>query len=266
MSVTQLASPAVPPAPPTQPAAPAPAPAPGPTPAAAGKLQRVFDKLRFIADRGWSGSAVFVYGVLQNLIVPGFADALYLPLALAQPKHAYRLAAFAIAGTVVGATLLFFLGGEALAVVSDTIGRWTGIDAGGLQKAQDLLTKYGWLLVIGSAFSPISTKLLAVSAGAYGMPYLVFIGSLAAARTARLLVFSWAIQKFGARAIREALGLRAEPTDEGLISVQTVVAPDEEIDVQTLAEPDKKTAVQTLAEPDEKTAVQTSPPRVRETP
>ncbi len=158
---------------------------------------------------------MFAYGFLQSLIVPGFSDAFYLPLALAQPKRAYRLAAFAIAGTVVGGSMLFYLGGNALAAVTETIGRFTGINAGGLQEAQELLTKYGWLLVAGSAFSPISTKLLAVSAGAFGMPYAVFIGSLAAARTVRLLLFSWAIQKFGARAVQEALGLRVdEPDDE----------------------------------------------------
>lgn len=182
--------------------------------APAGRLQRGFDKLRDIADRGWSGSAVFVYGLLQSLIVPGFSDALYLPLALARPRRAYHLAAFAVAGTVVGATLLFYLGGNALAAVTDTIGRWTGINASGLQQAEALLAKWGWLLVIGSAFSPISTKLLAVSAGAFGMPYAVFMGSLAAARTVRLLLFSWAIQKFGAEAVREALGLRVKEDAE----------------------------------------------------
>jgi membrane protein YqaA with SNARE-associated domain len=195
-------------------------------PAAAGRLQRFFDKLRYIADRGWSGTAVFVYGVLQNLVVPGLADALYLPLALAQPRRAYRLAAFALAGTVVGASLLFWLGGNALAAVTDSYGHLVGVDAEKLADAERLLNKYGWLLVIGSAFSPISTKLLALSAGAFGMPYIVFMGALGAARTVRLLLFSWAIQRFGARAVREALGLRDDDLPDDAASIDDAATGD----------------------------------------
>ena len=157
---------------------------------------------------------MFIYGVLQNLIVPGLADALYLPLALAQPRRAYRLAAFALAGPIVGASLLYYLGGHALAALTDSYGRFVGVDAARLAEAEQLLNKWGWLLVIGSAFSPISTKLLAVSAGAFGMPYIVFMGALGAARTARLLLFSWAIQRFVAKAVREALGLREDELRE----------------------------------------------------
>ena len=185
-------------------------------PPASGWVQRLYNRLRAFADRGWSNTAVFVYGVLQNLIVPGLADALFLPLSLARPQRAYHLAAAALAGTLVGATLLYWAGGNALAAVSDSLGGWIGVDAEGLANAERLLNAYGWMLVIGSAFSPISTKLLAVSAGAFGMPYLVFIGALGGARTVRVLLFAWAIQKFGARAVREALGLREDPVRESV--------------------------------------------------
>lgn len=164
---------------------------------------------------------MFVYGVLQNLIVPGLADALYLPLALAQPRRAYRLAAFALAGTIVGASLLYYLGGHALAALTESYGRFVGVDAARLAEAEQLLNKWGWLLVIGSAFSPISTKLLAVSAGAFGMPYIVFMGALGAARTVRLLLFSWAIQRFGAKAVREALGLRDDDAADDIAHADT---------------------------------------------
>lgn len=178
---------------------------------APGRLQRLFDRLHDFADRGWSGLAVFAYGVLQNLVVPGLADALFLPLSLAQPRRAYRLAFAALAGTLVGATLLFWIGGHALDPLVDSVGRWVGVTPAGLERAESLLTKYGWLLIIGSTFSPLSTKLLAVSSAAFGLPYVVFIAALAAGRGVRVLLFAWAIQRFGARAVREALGLTATP-------------------------------------------------------
>ncbi len=156
---------------------------------------------------------MFGYGVLQSLIVPGLSDGLFLPLSLAQPRKAYRLALAAGFGTLVGATLLYWAGGNVLATLMESYGRYFGINPEGLARAEELLTRYGWLLVVGSTFSPISTKLLSVSAAAFGMPYAVFIAALGLSRFARVYLFAWAIRKFGATAVREALGVPEEAGD-----------------------------------------------------
>ena len=176
----------------------------------AGVVERSFTRLRAFANRGYAGTAVLVYGVLQSLIIPGLSDGLFLPLSLAQPKKAYQLALAAGIGTLLGATLLFWTGANAMAFLMDTAGRVVGIDAEGLARAESLLTKYGWLLIVGSTFSPISTKLLSAGAGVFGMPYPVFIAALGLSRFARVYLFAWAIRRFGAQVVREALGLPEE--------------------------------------------------------
>ena len=166
------------------------------------RLQRAFTWLHDIADRGWAASAVFTYGVLQNFFIPGLSDGFFLPLALAQPRRAYRLATAAAAGSLLGASMLFWVGANALSALTDTIGGFVGVTDAGLATAEAMLTDYGWLLVIGSAFSPLSTKLITASAGAFGMPYLLFIVSYGAARGIRVFGFAWAIRKFGAKAVQ----------------------------------------------------------------
>ena len=187
---------------------------PAPPTVAPARLQRAFTWLHDIADRGWTASAVFAYGVLQNFFIPGLSDALFLPLALAQPRRAYRLAIAAAIGSLLGASMLYWVGANALSTLTDTIGGWVGVTDDGLASAQAMLTDYGWLLVIGSAFSPLSTKLITASAGAFGMPYLLFIASYAAARCVRVFGFAWAIRKFGAKAVREAFGLVVEDAED----------------------------------------------------
>jgi membrane protein YqaA with SNARE-associated domain len=173
------------------------------------RLQRTWRWLHDAADRGWSATAVFVYGVLQSLIVPGLSDAFFLPLSLAQPRRAWRLALVAGAGTLLGASLLYTLGTNVLAVLGERYGAWLGVTPDGFARVHDLLTDYGWLLIVGSTFSPISLKLLAASAGAFGMPYPLFVAALGVSRFTRVFVLAWAIRKFGARAVRESLGLDA---------------------------------------------------------
>jgi membrane protein YqaA with SNARE-associated domain len=180
----------------------------------AGFAERAFVRIRAFADRGYAGTAVLFYGVLQSLIVPGLSDGLFLPLSLAQPRKAYRLALAAGIGTLIGATLLYWAGGNSMAFLMDTVGRWVGIDPAGLVRVETLLTKYGWLLVVGSTFSPISTKLLSAGAGAFGMPYPVFVAALGLSRFARVTLFAWAIRRFGAQAVRDALGIPDELDSE----------------------------------------------------
>lgn len=187
---------------------------PVPRAAAPSRLQRAFTWLHDVADRGWAASAVFAYGVLQNFFIPGLSDGLFLPLALAQPRRAYRLAVAAAAGSLIGASMLFWVGANALSALTDTIGGFVGVTDAGLATAEAMLTDYGWLLVIGSAFSPLSTKLITASAGAFGMPYVLFIAAYAAARCVRVFGFAWAIRKFGAKAVREAFGLVVDDADD----------------------------------------------------
>ena len=62
--------------------------------------------MRRWADAGWANSAVFAWGLLQGTIIPGLADIFFLPLALAQPSRAYRLAFAATAGTLISKDIL----------------------------------------------------------------------------------------------------------------------------------------------------------------
>jgi membrane protein YqaA with SNARE-associated domain len=174
------------------------------------RLQRAFTRLHDAAERGWAATATYAYGVLQSFVVPGLSDAFFLPLSLAHPQRAYRLAAAAALGTLTGAAALYWVGANALASLTDTIGAFVGVTDAGLTRAEALLTRWGWLLIVGSTFSPISTKLLAASAGAFGMPFPLFIAALGLSRVARVFAFAWAIRKFGARAVREAFGLVEE--------------------------------------------------------
>lgn len=191
---------------------------------ASARIQRAYDWLHDVAGRGWAATATFGYGVLQSFIVPGLSDALFLPLSLAEPRRAWRLAFAAGLGTLVGATGLYWFGANALAALTDSIGAWVGVTPAGLEDARALLTRWGWVLIAGSTFSPISTKLLAASAGAFGMPFPVFIGALGLSRFARVFLLAWAIRKFGADAVCEALGIeRRDPSEavesEGASSV-----------------------------------------------
>jgi membrane protein YqaA with SNARE-associated domain len=167
-------------------------------PSRALRLYRTFERW---ANAGWANSVVFGWGLLQASFVPGLVDVLFLPLAIAKPKDAYKLALVSAAGTVVGSIGLYWVGALALAQMSGPLAGWLGVGASELTRMHELLDKYGWLAIFASTMSPLSTKLTSVASGAFNVPFVAFAAALTAGRLTRVLIFAYLVRHGGARSV-----------------------------------------------------------------
>ncbi|HCT57909.1 MAG TPA: DedA family protein [Gemmatimonas aurantiaca] len=164
-------------------------------------LTRFLARLQQWADAGWSNAVVLGWGLLQGCIFPGLADLFFLPLALARPERAYRLALVATAGTVIGSVLLYWLGAEALSVLEGPIARWLGFSPDAFTEYRARLAKFGAWAILASTMSPLSTKLTSIASGAIGVPFVAFAGALLAGRLTRTLALAWLVRHGGAQAV-----------------------------------------------------------------
>lgn len=153
------------------------------------------------ANAGWANSVVFGWGVLQATFVPGLVDVLFLPLAIAKPQNAYRLAFVAAAGTIIGSVGLYWVGATMLAQLSGGLTNWLGVGASDLTRMQQILDRYGWLAIFASTMSPLSTKLTSVASGAFGVPFAAFVAALSAGRIARVTLFAYLVRHGGANTV-----------------------------------------------------------------
>lgn len=165
------------------------------------RLARLHARLEQWADAGWSNSVVFGWGLLQGCIFPGLADLFFLPLALARPERAYRLAVVATAGTLIGSIALYIAGAEALATFEGPLSRLFGISESTIDEYRATLARYGGWAIFASTMSPLSTKLTSIASGAAGVPFLQFTLALLAGRFARTLFFAWLVRNGGAAAL-----------------------------------------------------------------
>ncbi|MEP6781706.1 MAG: VTT domain-containing protein [Gemmatimonadaceae bacterium] len=175
--------------------------------AAPTRLQRVFFKLEQSANAGWANSVVFGWGLLQATCIPGFVDVFFLPLALAKPSHAFRLAFASAAGTILGSIALYWIGASALAQLSGPAAEWLGVGATELARMHRLLDHYGWLAIFASTMSPISTKLTSVASGAFNLPWWSFLVALTTGRLLRVGVLAYLVQHGGAKSVARWLKL-----------------------------------------------------------
>ena len=138
-------------------------------------------------ESGWSGSAVGGWGVLQGSVVPGPSDALLIPLGLADPRRALVLAAWATAGATIGGLIAYAIGAQLLSGVDNSLVAWLGISAEGWENRRAQFEDRGWILVALSTISPLSTKVVCLGAGAFGIPFGEFFFALLFGRGARFL-------------------------------------------------------------------------------
>lgn len=158
------------------------APAGAPT-----RLERALAWCMRIAHSRGAVPATFAWNVAQASVVPGPADALFLPLAIADPRIALRLALTVLVGGTIGSTLAWALGGGAIELLPASVGNWIA-DGAWLASAREQMRSKGWLFLVLSPVTPLSSKLIAYGAGAVGMSWWQLIVPLTAGRLVRYVV------------------------------------------------------------------------------
>ena len=169
---------------------------------------RLLARLQRWADAGWSGSVTFAWGLLQGCIVPGFADLFFIPLSVARPQRAFRLAAIASAGTIAGSVVLYLVGAQSLALIEGPIASFVRVTPEKLTATRAAIAEYGGLAILASTVSPLSTKLTSIASGVAGVPFSEFVLFLSAGRVARTFATAWIIRNGGAEWIQKVLGVR----------------------------------------------------------
>lgn len=139
---------------------------------------------RFAHARG-AGPATFLWNLAQGSVVPGPSELLLVPLAIADPPRAPRLATAAAAGSIIGGCIAFWLGVLAFESIGIPLLRWLGVGDVLLTRAMALMQRYGWLFIFSSTLTPLSAKAVSIGAGAIGMPFPVFATALGLGRILR---------------------------------------------------------------------------------
>lgn len=153
------------------------------------------------AESGSAGSAVCTWSCLQGSVVPGPSEALYLPLGLADPRRALRLAAWAALGAIAGGLIAYAIGAFALDSVGRPLLGLFGVGPARWTQVEGLFARHGAMLVLLSTVSPLPTKLVCIGAGAFGVPFLPFLLVLAIGRTGRFAVLGTVVRFAGDRLV-----------------------------------------------------------------
>lgn len=163
------------------------------------RVARLFDRLHDLAEAGWATTAVATWNLLQGSVMPGPVEALFIPLGLADPPRVWRFAAGALVGSLAGAAIAYAIGAHAFETVGLRVLGLAGMDAGEIEKMRVVFSRHGWTLVFLSTLTPVSTKLMSIAAGAFGVPFAPFMGGIAVGRAVRFVALAVVIRFAGHR-------------------------------------------------------------------
>lgn len=147
-----------------------------------------------------------VWGLLQGSVVPGPTEAVLVPLGLADPRRVYRLALFAVIGSVAGGVVAFTIGAGGAGSFAPRILEFAGVAPESLAAMRVLFERHGWILVLTSTVSPLSAKVVCLAAGAFGLPFWQFLPALALGRSIRNIVVATVVRAAGPALQRRLLG------------------------------------------------------------
>jgi membrane protein YqaA with SNARE-associated domain len=158
--------------------------------------------LHRLAEAGWATTAVGAWGFLQASVVPGPVDGVLVPLGLADPRRAWRFAGSALLGCTLGALVAYTIGLVAFEGAGRTLLGWLGVSGPEVEQFRSTFKEKGLWLVLLSTVTPLSGKIVAIAAGAFGVPLLPFVATIAAGRGARYAVVAVVVRYFGDHAER----------------------------------------------------------------
>jgi membrane protein YqaA with SNARE-associated domain len=161
-------------------------------------LRKLYDWTLSLAARPAAERWLAVIAFIESSIFLVPADVLFVPMALAKPQRAYRLALIATLASTAGGIAGYALGYFAYQAVAVPIlgfyGKLTQFEA--LRGCADINSIMLLLVTSGLAHLP-PIKIVTILAGVLQVSFAFFVLSCVVARGARFFALAWALNRYG---------------------------------------------------------------------
>lgn len=167
----------------------------------------LYERTLALAAHPRAPALLAVVSAAESVVFPVPPDVMLVPMALAAPRRALRLAALCTFASVVGGLLGWLLGRFAMETLYPWIERSSA--AAAFAEVERLFADYGFWIVLTAGFTPIPYKLFTVGAGAFGVALLPFLLASVIGRGGRFFLLAGLIH-FGGERMERAIRRQVE--------------------------------------------------------
>lgn len=156
---------------------------------------KIINKVLDQSAKPWYAWLVFFMTVCESIFLFIPPEVFITPAIVAEKKRAKPMVFAASLGSIIGGAISFLIG----LWLFDSVGMWLIENFASTEKfemTRTLFNKYGILIIIATAVTPIPYKLLALCAGFMNYPILIFLGVSALFRTGRFAIIGYLLWRF----------------------------------------------------------------------
>lgn len=160
-------------------------------------LHRLYSWTLSLAESPRALWALAVIAFVESSFFPIPPDVLMIPMIIAAPHRAFRIAAVATVASVIGALLGYYIGYGLFDLVGRPILDFYG-KADDFAAFQTRYNDYGVWAVLVAGVTPFPFKVITIASGVTALPLIPFILSAIVARALRFFIVAALLWKFGA--------------------------------------------------------------------
>jgi membrane protein YqaA with SNARE-associated domain len=169
-------------------------------------LRRLYDWIIALSGSPRAMPALAAVSFAESSFFPIPPDAMIVPMVLAQPKMAWRIAAVATAASVIGGLFGYAIG----YFLYETVGQWLFAIYGrqdALEWFRAQYNEYGLWVILVKGATPIPYKIVTIASGVAQFDLGIFILASIATRGARFFLLAALLRLYG-EPIREFIERR----------------------------------------------------------
>ncbi len=159
-------------------------------------MQRLYDWTMGLAGHRHALWVLAAVAFIESSVFPIPPDVLIIPMVLAAPARAWRIALVATVASVIGGGLGYLIG----AALFETLGRpllefYGQMDS--FEEFRQVYDEWGAWIVAGAGFTPFPYKVVTIASGVADLDPVTFMAASAVSRGARFFLVAALLWKFG---------------------------------------------------------------------
>ena len=160
-------------------------------------LRRFYNRVLSLAASPLAPLWLALVSFAESSFFPVPPDALLVPMVLARPERAYRLALICTLSSVAGGMLGYLIGYGLYDAVAGPLIRFYHYEAAAdafVQRFQE----YGLWVILIKGLTPIPYKIVTIASGLAHFNFGIFVAASVVTRGARFFVLAFLLRRFGA--------------------------------------------------------------------
>jgi membrane protein YqaA with SNARE-associated domain len=159
-------------------------------------LRALYDRVLALAASRQAPLWLGIVSFAESSFFPIPPDALLIPMVLARPERAYRLALLCTLASVAGGILGYFIGYALYDAVAAPLIHFYHYEAAA-QAFVDRFQQYGLWVILIKGLTPIPYKIVTITSGLAHFNFAVFVAASVVTRGLRFFLLAFLLNRFG---------------------------------------------------------------------